>query len=411
MAKNCESISKNRDIWLAWFIVCCGAVGAMNLAKLAPSMGRLIDHFSISLSMSGLIGAVFSVLMISSGLIGGIFISKYGPRLAMLFGLFISLTGSLVPIFKPDIQSLMLGRALEGYGFLLINLSAPVLLSLHTDSSNRAKVMGIWGSFMPAGNALIILIAPIIYLKSDWKLLWGFSAFSAASIFFFGHFIIPSDPQQFKTKIKEKLSPIITQTLKNLSLIMIGATFACHSLIFLGIMQFLPYYFEHVGGYSETFSYLATALYCLVSFAGHLYSGFLLNRGYEPRHLISFAFIIAGLFVALFFGLFDNLISYKDISIIKLLAIMLVAFFMGLTPPTIFYLVSNITPPSRKTPINYGYMAQIQALGIFAGSFLFGWVVDVTGKWNSIGILAFFISILGVIGGIYSSNIIPKNIK
>ena len=35
---------KHDDILFSWFIVCCGCVGAINLAKLAPSMSRLIDY-------------------------------------------------------------------------------------------------------------------------------------------------------------------------------------------------------------------------------------------------------------------------------------------------------------------------------------------------------------------------------
>mgnify|MGYP001313303791 FL=1 len=90
---------------------------------------------------------------------------------------------------------------------------------------------------------------------------------------------------------------------------------------------------------------------------------------------------------------------------------MLAAFLMGLTPPTIFYLVSFVSPPSRITPINYGYMVQIQAIGIFAGSYLYGWLVDVTGGWKVIGFLGIFISILGIIGGIISAQMILGNKK
>ena len=99
----------------------------------------------------------------------------------------------------------MLGRALEGYGFLLINLSAPVLLSLHTNSKIRGKVMGIWGSFMPAGNAIIILVAPIVYLLSDWYFLWLLSGFYTFCILFLAYQIIPFDPQYFKTQNKKNL--------------------------------------------------------------------------------------------------------------------------------------------------------------------------------------------------------------
>ena len=138
---------------------------------------------------------------------------------------------------------------------LLINLSAPVLLNLHTQGNIRGRVMGIWGSFMPAGNAVIILIAPIIYLVSDWQLLWTFSAIYTAIILFFGSKIIPNDPEHFKNQIIGKTSFLIKQTIGRWSIIITGTTFACHSLIFLGTMQFLPYYFEIIAGYTETISF------------------------------------------------------------------------------------------------------------------------------------------------------------
>ena len=411
MSKTEKLISNRNDIFFTWFIVCCGGVGAMNLAKLAPSMGRLIDYFHISLFTSGLLGAIFSSLTLSTGLIGGIIISKYGPRLAMLIGLLISFVGCLVPVLRPELAGLMIGRALEGYGFLLINLSAPVLLSLHTASQNRGRVMGVWGSFMPAGNAVIILIAPIIYLKSDWQLLWVASSVYTAGICLFAFFIIPPETNQFQEAIKEKLSLIVLQTLKKTSLFVTGITFACHSLIFLGIMQFLPYYFQNIAGYSETFSFLAAASYCLISFLGHLFCGFLLHRGAQPEHLIGFAFITAAFLVSLFFGMFDSFIPFAEQPMVRLISIMFVAFFMGLTPPTIFYLVSYIAPPSRMTPINYGLMAQIQAIGIFGGPFLFGWLVDITGGWVAIGAITMIMSICGITGGIIGTKIIFGNLN
>ena len=89
----------------------------------------------------------------------------------------------------------------------------------------------------------------------------------------------------------------------------------------------------------------------------------------------------------------------------------MVSFFMGFTPPTIFYLISYVNPPSRMTPINYGYMVQIQALGIFAGSFLFGLLVDLTGNWVVIGYLCILISICGIFGGVLSSHSVIINSK
>ncbi len=398
-----------KELLFAWFIVSCGCVGAINLAKLAPSIGLLIDYFEISLSISGLLGGLFSILMMLTGVIGGIFIAKLGPRLSMLLGLSISLMGCIFPVLYKTMPILMVGRALEGYGFLLINLSAPVLLTLHTNDNIRGKVMGIWGSFMPAGNAVIIFIAPLIYLLSDWYSLWLVSGFYTFSILVLAYYIIPRDPGYFVKRNTESLTLIIFRSIKKWKILIIGATFACHSLIFLGNMQFLPYYFEKIEGYSQNFSYLATAFYCLTSFAGHLYCGFLLNNGKKPEKLIGFAFTSSAILVALFFGVFDKFIVLEEIRVIKFVAIILVAFFMGLTPPTIFYLMSYIEPASWTTPINYGYMVQIQAIGIFSGSFLFGLLVDITGGWIVIGYLSILISIFGTCGGVASSRFMDFN--
>ncbi len=107
--------SNQNDIFLAWFVVGCGIVGAINLAKLAPSMGRLIDYFQISLSTSGLIAGIFSVLMITTGLIGGIIVSKYGPRLAMLLGLFISIIGGMFPVLIPEFKYFDVWSNIRGF--------------------------------------------------------------------------------------------------------------------------------------------------------------------------------------------------------------------------------------------------------------------------------------------------------
>ena len=70
---------------------------------------------------------------------------------------------------------------------------------------------------------------------------------------------------------------------------------------------------------------------------------------------------------------------------------------MGLTPPTIFYLMSYIEPASRITPINYGYMVQIQAIGIFTGSFPFWLACRYHDDWTTLGYLSILISLIGII--------------
>jgi hypothetical protein len=56
--------------------------------------------------------------------------------------------------------------------------------------------MGVWGSFMPAGNAVIILIAPIRLPYFLTGTFYGrYLLYFAAGMCFLAYFIIPLDPE------------------------------------------------------------------------------------------------------------------------------------------------------------------------------------------------------------------------
>ena len=83
---------------------------------------------------------------------------------------------------------------------------------------------------------------------------------------------------------------------------------------------------------------------------------------------------------------------------------------MGLTPPTIFYLISYVNPPSRMTPINYGYMVQIQALeSLLVPSFLITRRFD--GKLGCDRLFMYFNFNLWNFWGVLSSHSVIINSK
>ena len=68
---------------------------------------------------------------------------------------------------------LLLGaRFLEGMGFLAVVVAAPTLLTLATAPGDRQQAFSLWGSYMPAGTALGMLLAPVLMAASGWRVLW-----------------------------------------------------------------------------------------------------------------------------------------------------------------------------------------------------------------------------------------------
>jgi MFS transporter, CP family, cyanate transporter len=64
------------------------------------------------------------------------------------------------PTIKIPPAIVMLARAVEGVGFVLVVLAAPPLIRRHVPPEQLQMALGSWGAFMPAGNALALLIGP-----------------------------------------------------------------------------------------------------------------------------------------------------------------------------------------------------------------------------------------------------------
>ncbi len=68
-----------RDFRLAMVILLCGAIIGLNIAKLAPSMARLIEVFSLTLSEAGILASAFTLIAVFVGIFAGGLMAAAGP--------------------------------------------------------------------------------------------------------------------------------------------------------------------------------------------------------------------------------------------------------------------------------------------------------------------------------------------
>ena len=70
--------------------------------------------------------------------------------------------GSFFGAIAVDGLSLLIARFIEAVGYLPIVVSVPALLGQVTGSEvDRRVAAGIWGAYMPAGTAVMMLVAPM----------------------------------------------------------------------------------------------------------------------------------------------------------------------------------------------------------------------------------------------------------
>ncbi|MEL0206986.1 MAG: MFS transporter, partial [Alphaproteobacteria bacterium] len=176
--------------------VACGAVCGVHIAKLGPSMPSIMDNFGISLTEAGILASTFTLLTIFTGVFVGNAMSSVGVKRLICIAMLLSLIGSLMPLTIDSYNGLVLGRALEGIGLIIMMIAGPTAVSLFTQDSTRAKHTGFWSAFMPIGTALSFLRAPLTLSVGGWQSLWFFSVLVSLIALLAAWVWIPNDLNQ-----------------------------------------------------------------------------------------------------------------------------------------------------------------------------------------------------------------------
>ncbi|MGB1967234.1 MAG: CynX/NimT family MFS transporter [Litorivicinaceae bacterium] len=364
--------------------VACGAVCGVHIAKLGPSMPSIMDNFGISLTEAGILASTFTLLTIFTGIFVGNAMSSVGVKRLICIAMLLSLIGSLMPLTIDSYNGLVLGRALEGIGLIIMMIAGPTAVSLFTQDTTRAKHTGFWSAFMPIGTALSFLMAPLTLSVGGWQSLWFFSVLVSLIALLAAWVWIPNDLNQPTLGLDRRL---LKKTLNTTTLIWLGCVFAMHSLVFHIILQFIPIYgTTSLGSSFSTVSYIVAG-YCLLNVCGNFLAGQALHRGMRPYRLMSIHFMaVPFLATALFF---------PDVpDPIRFMALIIGAFFTSLTPSAAFTLIAKLAEKKSEIPAFNGLMLQVQGAGILFGPSITGWAVETYESWTAAGFVLICASIL-----------------
>jgi MFS family permease len=276
----------NKQQWLITIItVLCGAVCGVHIAKLGPSMTAIIDEYSMSLTEAGVLASTFTLLTIFVGAFVGNLMPQIGVKRLICSAMTLATIGGIAALLSTNYEALIIGRALEGIGLIIMMIAGPTAVSMFTDLGSRAKHMGLWAAFMPLGTGLSFLLAPYIIPTDGWRGLWLFSIIFSVASLLGALIVIPNDKQPMSFSInKQKLRKTFSQT----PLIWLGIIFAMHSLVFHVILQFIPVYGTQSLHASFTTISLVIGAFCILNVFGNLIAGNAIHRGVSPSRLIQF---------------------------------------------------------------------------------------------------------------------------
>ena len=374
-----------QDLPLAeWLLLGCGVVAAMHVGKLPPALPVLRQQLGVSLVEAGFLLSTVQLGSMLLGLALGLGAHRFGLRRSLLGGLWLLVLASLAGTQATSAQGLLAARAAEGVGVLLVALSAPSLLRRIVPAHRQSLRLGLWGTYMPTGTGLALLLGPLAIATLGWAGWWaGLALLSAAMAVAATVVLQPDGTAESARPCTGHPSPTgsptastFTTTLSRSGPWLLALSFGAYSAQWLTVIGFLPTVYAEAGVAPGTAG-LLTAVAALANAGGNVAGGRALHRSVPARVLLmcGFAAMAGGAFVA--FALQDA-VSFS----VRYAAVLVFSGVGGLVPATLFALAGQVAADPRAMPVVVGLLTQGTGAGQFLGPPAAAWWAAGHGGWS-----------------------------
>jgi MFS transporter, CP family, cyanate transporter len=374
-------MSKHRfGIHPSWVIVFAGVCAALHVGKLPPALPVLQDALGITLVQAGFLLSAVQVASMTLGLAVGLSADSLGLRRSMLVGLALLSVASISGGFVADASGLLFLRALEGLGFLLVVMPAPALIRRTVDASQLSGRMGWWGTYMPTGSALALLLGPWVLAGLNWSAWWWLLGAVAALAWVAVWLCVPDvqPPAPTRNAADDAWPKRLALTLQSPGPWLVALTFAVYSSQWLAVVGFLPTVYAELGLAAGTAGVLSACV-ALANVSGNIMSGRLLQRGWPAQRLLSIGFVCMTLGAVGAYAMWHG----EGLStLMRFACVVMFSAVGGLIPGTLFSCALRLAPSEGTVSTTVGYMQQLSALGQFAGPPLVAWVAASAGGWQ-----------------------------
>ena len=395
-----------RDVDPALVVILAGVSAALHVGKLSPALPVLRDALGVTLLQAGFLLSLVQLAGMMLGLAVGLAADGLGLKRSMLAGLLVLALASLLGGWARDPQTLLLLRAVEGFGFLLVSMPAPSLIRHLVSARRMSAVLGWWGAYMPLGTASALLCGPLVIAWAGWQVWWWGLAVLTLIMGLWLWRVVPPDQVRAAGRAASAAATQaegtsswfhrLQQTLRSRGPWLVALSFAMYSSQWLAVIGFLPTIYAQAGLAAGTTAVL-TALVAAVNMVGNIASGRLLTRGVQPQTLLYLGSGVMALGTLAAFMTWPLLPGGVGAPpLLRFVAVLLFSMLGGMIPGTLFSLALHLAPSERTVSTTVGWMQQLSSLGQFAGPPLVAWVAAGVGGWQWTWVVTGLCSLVGI---------------
>ena len=359
--------------WLAvWTLIFGGAVAAFQIGKAPIAIPLLREDLGLSLTFASWIIGVYATVGAIAGLPAGLLVNLLGARRCVIIGLLLIGSASCSGGLATTPGVLLLTRALEGAGFLMVAIATPTLLSSVSAAKDRALVFSCWAIYFSAGSVIVMLAGPLL-AAFGWRILWfatGFISIVYSLVIWLVAPVVPHGLAGGGHRLAD-----VGYILRAAGPLLLALAFGCYSFQYHALTGLLPTLLVERLGLSLTAAGAISAAAILANGLGAASAGLLLRQGVPLWAMIAtgFAFMAA---TAL--GIFHQAMPAAGVTALAIASLLVT----GLVPASIYASAPQFAPQAALLALTVGIVVQASHLGHLLGPSALGTLVEAFG-WSS----------------------------
>ncbi|BBG05137.1 MULTISPECIES: MFS transporter [Pseudonocardia] len=365
-------------------LVSAGLVVAFQVGKLAAALPTVAAELGMGAALSGAVLGSFNLVAALTGALVGVVTGRFGPERAVPAGLVVVALGSAAGAAATGPWMLLISTVVEGTGFVVVAVAAPSLVARAATERDSGVALGLWGTYMPGGQAAMILVAPFLVAAAGWRGLWLVNAVILVAVAALAVRMLGtgrSGASRTGTGRTSTGRPAgaafrdIATAVRAPGPRLLALAFAGYSLQFVAVAGFLPTVYAEQGLTPATAG-LLTAAVVLMNALGNLGAGILLRRGIPRWLLIAVAAAVMGVAAI---GVYAPALSFAA----GYACALVFSGVGGLLPAAVLAGVPVLAPHSGLVPVTNGLVVQGIGIGMVAGPVAVGALAQAVGGWHA----------------------------
>jgi predicted MFS family arabinose efflux permease len=282
---------------IVWLATAAGVIAAMQLGKVSPVIPRIAADLAIGTVTAGFVVSIFVAASALFGPIGGVLGDRVGHRRYLIGGLACVAVAGVAGGLAPNATGLLVARLVEGFGFLAVTVAAPSIIVAVCAPRDTRVALGIWGAYIPAGIALMMVATPALIGPLGWRGIWFLNA--GLLVLFLLLFAAATGGTSGRPERPGSLADVRT-ALSRPGPWLLAASLLVFGFQFLGMVSWLPSFFVEEAGFGPDLAALTTAGIVALNAVGNPIGGWLLRFVARPA-LLGMAAAALGVLAVLVF--------------------------------------------------------------------------------------------------------------